>query len=74
MRSCAHILKNDQTRNTFNLNAKSSEKFGHLTEGDQLFIQTRDKHSIVVSAEQFIDSQANFKDVVVLLQAQYAEN
>ncbi|KAG2192765.1 hypothetical protein INT46_002425 [Mucor plumbeus] len=73
MRSYAQILKNDQTRDTFDLNSKSSGELGHLTEGGQLFIQARDKHSIVVSAEQFLDSQANFKEVGVLLRAQYPE-
>ena len=73
MRLYAQILKNNQTRDTFDLNSKSSGELGSLTEGGQLFIQARGKHSIVVSAEQFIDSQANFKEVDVLLRAQYPE-
>lgn len=73
MRSYAQILKNDQTRETFELNTQTSGELVQLTEGGQLFIQARDKHSIVVSAAQFIDTQVKFKDLGALLRAQYPE-
>lgn len=73
IRSYAQILKSDQTRDTFDLKSFTSEELGQLTEGGQLFIQARDKHSVVVSTEQFLALQVNFKDLAIVLRNQFPD-
>ncbi|KAL9553532.1 hypothetical protein PS6_003912, partial [Mucor atramentarius] len=73
MRSYAQILKSDQTRDTFDLKSFTSVELGQLTEGGQLFVQARDKHSVVVSTEQFTALQVNFKDLATVLRTQFPD-
>ncbi|KAL7334946.1 hypothetical protein PS15p_200497 [Mucor circinelloides] len=73
MRSYAQILKSDQTRDTFGLKSFTSVELGQLTEGGQLFVQARDKHSVVVSTEQFTALQVNFKDLATVLRTQFPD-
>lgn len=73
MRSYAQILKTNQQRDPFNLNNRTPDELSQLTEGGQLYIQARDKHSIVISTEQFIGSNVNLKDLSLMLRTQYPE-
>lgn len=74
IRSYAQILKSDQTRDIFDLKSVTSDELGELTEEGQLFLQARDKHSVVVSTEQFLMLQATFKDVATALRSQFPES
>ncbi|KAL7327482.1 hypothetical protein PS15p_205903 [Mucor circinelloides] len=73
IRSYAQILKSDQTRDTFDLKSFTSVELGQPTEGGQLFVQARDKHSVVVSTEQFTALQVNFKDLATVLRTQFPD-
>lgn len=55
------------------MNTRTSDELGQLTEGGQLYIRARDKHSIVISTEQFIGSNVNLKDLSLVLRTQYPE-
>ncbi|KAK4518333.1 uncharacterized protein ATC70_001686 [Mucor velutinosus] len=73
MRSYAQILKSDQTRDTFDLTSRNSDELGQLTEGGQLFLHARDKNSVIISTEQFLALQVNFKDLAIVLRSQFPD-
>ncbi|KAK4509431.1 uncharacterized protein ATC70_007783 [Mucor velutinosus] len=73
MRSYAQILKSDQTRDTFDLTSRNSDELGQLTEGGQLFLHARDKSSVIISTEQFLALQVNFKDLAIVLRSQFPD-
>ncbi|KAL9536442.1 hypothetical protein MBANPS3_012647, partial [Mucor bainieri] len=73
MQSYAQILKSDQSRDTFDLTSRTTDELGQLTEGGQLFLHARDKHSVVISTEQFLKLQVNFKDLAIVLRKQFPD-
>lgn len=72
LRTYAQILNSQQARDVFDMEKKSSEELGQLTEGGQLFLQARDKNSIVIATKQFLGSEVNFKDLSLALREQFS--